>query len=245
MSRDYYDTIGYKMIETFNNSLSNTVEVYSEDQLPCEFKVLDQPRLNKFLDDLGETRARAFAYKAYALIDAFENPKKKYLTFLDADMVCFRPITDEFLDALIKDNLIVYVGVTHKTYGSHCDSCFFILNTEHLYYNEFVSMYKDIYESRKILNEDLFVKPNDSYVLAWCINQAEQQGHACIDLHPERKSLSPIAETVLGTYIRHFKASRKINESVLKYVDKAISGMAKKKDPARILELFDRRIRRK
>jgi len=245
MSRDYYDTIGFKMIETFNNFMPAPVKVYSEDVLPITSTLLDNPQLTSYLNDLGETRARAFAYKAYALIDAYKQPKCKYLTFLDADMVCFRPISKEFLDSLIQDNLIVYIGVTHKKYGPHCDSCFFILNTEHEYYPTFVSMYEDIYESRKILDETQFVKPNDSYVLAKCIKEAEALGHTCVDLHPERTGLSPVAETVLGTYIRHFKASRKINEEVLKHVDKAISGMRKKKDHARVLEIFDRRIRQK
>lgn len=245
MSYDYYNMIGYKMVETFNSCLPSTIKIYSEDQLPCQSTLLQNEKLNSFLEDLGETRARAFAYKAYALIDSYKNPNKKYLTFLDADMVCFKPLSEDFLDNLIKDHLIVYIGVTHKKYGPHCDSCFFILNTEHIYYNDFVSMYEDIYESRKILNKAHFVKPNDSYVLAKCIKEAESNGHCCVDLHPQRTGLSPVAETVLGTHIRHFKASRKMNQEVLRHIDKAINGMKKKKDHDRVLEIFDRRIRNK
>lgn len=245
MSREYYDVIGHKMIETFNQFLPSQLTVYSEDKLPCTTKPLDSINLYSYLEDLGETRARAFAYKAYALIDAYKNTKEKYLVFLDADMICFKPLDENFLDDLIGDNLIVYIGVTHKKYGPHCDSCFFILNTEHIYYNKFIEIYEDVYESRKILDKNRFVKPNDSYVLAKCIVEAEKQGHKCLDLHPQRTGLSPVAETVIGTHIRHFKASRKINDEVLKHVDKAIGGMRKKKDHARVLEIFDRKIRQK
>lgn len=243
MSRDYYDIIGHKMIETFNKFLPSKLDVYSEDKLPCSTIDLNNERLTTYLSDLGETRARAFAYKAYALIDAYKKEQKKYLVFLDADMVCFKDLDENFLDSLIGDNLIVYIGVTHKKYGSHCDSCFFILNTQHKFYQTFTRLYEEIYETRQILDKNKFVKPNDSYVLAECIKIAEQQGHKCIDLHPERTGLSPVAETVLGTHIRHFKAGRKINEEVLKHIDKAIGGMQKKKDHARVLEIFDRRVR--
>lgn len=246
MSKDYYDTVGYKMLETFTKFLPNNIVIYSEDELPIPKQDISKNiKLNNFLADLGETRAKGFAYKAYSIIESLKKNNTKYFVYLDADMICFRHISEDFLDNLIKNNFITYVGVTHHTYGSHCDSCFFIIDTENSYFDNFIQEYEDVYESRKILNKDLFVKPNDSYVLAHCIRLAEQNNIPCNDLHKERKSLSPIAESILGTYIRHFKASRKINSGVLQHVDKAINAIAKKKDPAKILERFDRRVRQK
>lgn len=239
MSQEYYNSIGFKMLETFKKFFPVDVNVYSED---IKDSLQIDNRVNKFLDDLGQSRARGFAYKAYSIIDAFSKDCDK-LVFIDADIICFRTLSKDFLDTLNVDELVTYIGVTHDKFGSHSDSCFFIINKNHKFYNEFVKEYIRVYEERLILDNNIFVKPNDSYVLAHCIRYAEDHGHTCRDLHLERKSLSPIYETILGTYLRHFKASRKVNESIFKHIDKAIEGIRKGKSVEKVLERFDRRVR--
>jgi len=239
MNQEYYDAIGFKMLDTFRNFFPVEVNLYSED-LDNSLKI--NYNVENFLSELGESRARGFAYKAYSLIDAFEKDCDRII-FVDADIILFQPIDIIFLDNLMSDQISTYIGVTHPKFGSHADSCFFILNKNHPFFEQFAKEYIRIYEERIILDESKFVKPNDSYVLAHCIQYAEQHGYKSRDLHPERKSLSPIHETVLGNHMRHFKASRKVNGSIFKHIDKAIEGIRKGKDAGKVLERFDRRVR--
>jgi hypothetical protein len=243
LNQSYYNMIGHKMLETFSNFFPVNISIYSED-MSADVDISKNIELNNFLDDLGESRARGFAYKAFSIIDSLDRDFDR-LIYLDADLICFRPMSIDFINNLMSDELVTYIGVTNEKFGSHSDSCFFILNKLHPFFSKFADEYKRVYYSRDILNSDKFVKPNDSYVLAHCINYAEQNGHKCRDLHPERTGLSPVKETVLGSYLRHFKASGKFNPKMLGHIDKAINALKKGKDVDKTLELLDRRLRRK
>lgn len=244
LSSAYYDIIGHKMLSTFKDFFPTHIIVYSEDIANADIDLSKNLNLSNFLNDLGESRARGFSYKAFSIIDSFDKDFDR-LIYLDADLICLRPMEIKFLDELLTDELIVYIGVTNKKFGNHADSCFFILNKQHPFYNEFTKEYKRVYLSRDILDKSKFVKPNDSYVLAHCIRFAEKNGHKCKDLYPERIGLSPIKDTILGSYIRHFKASGKFNPKILGIVDKAINSFKKGKDVEKTMELLDRRLRRK
>jgi hypothetical protein len=83
MSKDYYDKFGSHMIDSFLNFYqSATLVVYTEDFIPTQsvehisFNSLNND-LEDFLADLGDSRARGFAYKAYAVIHALEITKGK------------------------------------------------------------------------------------------------------------------------------------------------------------------------
>ena len=52
-------------------------------------------------------------------------------------------------------------------------------------------------------------------------------------------------ESILGKYMRHFKASRKDNLKILNEIQKLSNAILKGKDIDTVVERFDRRIRKK
>jgi hypothetical protein len=52
-------------------------------------------------------------------------------------------------------------------------------------------------------------------------------------------------ESILGKYMRHFKASRKDNLKVIGEIQKLSNAILKGKDIDTVVERFDRRIRKK
>jgi hypothetical protein len=252
MSKDYYDKFGSHMIDSFLNFYeSANLVVYTEDFIPTQavehvsFSSLNND-LEDFLVDLGDSRARGFAYKAYAVIHALEQKDFDRFVYLDADLLFFRHFSNkDLLNWMPAEYGFAYLGVTHDKYGSHADTCFFIIDASDTNYELFLENYKSSYTKRKILSKEFFVKPNDSYVFSYALKACKDAGSLTLDWHKERSSLSPMNESILGKYMRHFKASRKDNLKVIGEIQKLSNAILKGKDIDTVVERFDRRVRKK
>ena len=246
-NQDYYDQMANQMVETYLEFWPKDIPlyVYTEDmKLPISadnLKEIDvfeacNPALQEYLDYIGTHYSRGFAYKAFSWVHACKNIDVDQLIYLDADSVTYRPITVEWLDSILKnDELIAYMGVTMnkgKWAGSnkqHADSGIYWFNRRHTFSNNFISRYEQIYLSREVkTDKDRFPKPNDAYVLADCVIDAQNNGVKIVDFHPERTAHSPLKETVLGKYFRHFKGARKKDPKMISYIEKIKSGAERK-----------------
>jgi len=249
MSKEYYENFGTHMIDSFLRFCSEPLVVYTEDFEPTQnINYIDInnacPHLQSYLNDLGESRARGFGYKAYALIHALEQHDYDRLVFLDADLIFFRKFDISTINEWIpKQYGFGYLGVTNPKFGSHADTCFFVVDKKDKNFQTFLDTYKTIYESRLILDKNYFVKPNDSYAFVYALDKCKDSN--VIDWHQERTSLSPMNESILGKYMRHMKASRKDNAKIFGEANKLAAAIEKGKNIETVIERFDRRIRKK
>jgi hypothetical protein len=246
-NRPYYDGLAKKMVETFIQFWPKEIDLvcYTEDMKldisapnVKEVDVYEQcnPELQSYLDFIGKHFSRGFAYKAFCFIHAARTIDADQIIYLDADTVTYRPLDLTWINNILPDDKIcAYMGVTMnkgKWIGSnrqHSDSGIYWFNKAHPYAKEFIDRYEHIYVSREVKDDkDRFPKPNDAYVLVDCILEAERNGILSVDFHPERKALSPLKETVLGKYFRHFKAARKNDPNMDKYIEKITTGAERK-----------------
>tara|TARA_E500000178_G_scaffold50112_2_gene45531 strand:- start:4500 stop:5348 length:849 start_codon:yes stop_codon:yes gene_type:complete len=245
-NKDYYDSMANKMVETYLQFWPDNIPLYcyTEDmKLPIsshKLKELDvyeacgKP-LQEYLDYIGTHFSRGFAYKAFSWIHACRNIDADTIIYLDADSVTYRDITQEWLEQQCPiDNIAAYMGVTMnkgKYAGSniqHADTGIYWFNTKHNYAETFVNRYEDIYLSRSVNDRNRFPKPNDAYVFADCVIDAINNGVSVVDFHPQRTAHSPLKETVLGKYFRHFKGARKKDPKMDKYIEKITTGAERK-----------------
>ena len=245
-NQDYYDQMAKRMVETFLEFWPKdiTLYCYTEDmQLDItapnlkEFDVYEKcnPHLQEYLDYIGTHFSRGFAYKAFAWIHACKTLDADIIIYLDADSVTYRPIAYDWIEQQCpQDVLAAYMGVTMnkgKYAGSniqHADTGIYWFNTKHNYADKFVNRYEEIYITKIVNDRNRFPKPNDAYVFADCVTDAISNGVNVIDFHPERTAHSPLKETVLGKYFRHFKGARKKDPKMDSYINKIKSGAERK-----------------
>jgi len=245
-NQDYYDQLANKMVETYLEFWPKTVPLYcyTEDmKLPVQAENLREidvyeacnPELENYLKYIGTHFSRGFAYKAFAWVHACRTLDVDQIIYLDADSVTYRPVTEAWLDSILpEDHIAAYMGVTMnkgKWRGSnvqHADTGVYWFNRRHAYADTFVNRYEDIYISREVDNRERFPKPNDAYVFADCVMDALKNGVRNVDFHPQRTAHSPLKETILGKYFRHFKGARKKDPKMDKYIEKIKSGAERK-----------------
>ena len=245
-NQDYYDQMAKRMVETYVEFWPKDIPLYCytedmkldivSDNLK-EWDVYEQcnPNLQEYLDYIGKHFSRGFAYKAFSWIHACKTLDVDTVIYLDADSVTYRPITHEWLDQQCPmDHIAAYMGVTMnkgKYAGSniqHADTGIYWFNTKHNYAEKFVKRYEDIYLTKVVNDRNRFPKPNDAYVFADCVTDALSNGVKVIDFHPQRTAHSPLKETVLGKYFRHFKGARKKDPKMDKYIEKITNGAERK-----------------
>jgi len=262
MSKSYYDLIGKVMIDSFANTWKDfNLVVYTEDDLELNYpniKVVNidccDPALQEYLDYIGDHSSRGFAYKVFSWIHCARNCSTKWLLWLDADSCCIRTPDEILFKELLPENsicaymkTIMYKDKKGWKGRENCDSAIISFDTTTDYSKEFVNEFERLYTSKEIDNRELYPKPNDTHAFIKCINDAQQQGHTSYNLNPNDESLSPIKETILGEYFRHFKAGRKDKTKIHGVVNKLISSTNKLKDSptalAKRIERVERRFR--
>jgi len=164
-NRSYYDGLAKRMVETFIKFWPKEVMLvcYLEDmeksELPSAPNVIGvnvfercNPNLQNYLDFIGDHFSRGFAYKAFTWIDSARTFKDfNEVIYLDADVITYKPVTEQWLDNVLPDNnLVAYMGVTMnkgKWKGidkPHSDSGLYWFNPHHPYAKTFVDRYENI-----------------------------------------------------------------------------------------------------
>lgn len=124
--------------------------MYSEDQLTIPTRPLDKVSgWKSFQKDTQHIKAknylfdaRKFSHKVYAQLDAFEH--KRYVVWLDSDIVVIGKLTKHFLKNLIKDHFCAYLGRN----DCYTETGFLIFDTHHEDFLVFKQRYADYYNKR-------------------------------------------------------------------------------------------------
>ena len=234
MSKDYYDTIGKIMVSSYTQVWPKHIPlyVYTEDSLDLDdVTVIDihkecDPNLQDYLDFIGNHFSRGFAYKVFSWIHAVSNIDADWILWIDADVACIKAPDEEFISKMFPINTqCAYMGtIMYKDKKGwkdkkNCDSAILSFNTKTISSKEFVNNFEDLYTSKKIKDKNLFPKPNDTHAFIHCIENCVTPS---VNLNPKKEALSPLKETFLNDYFRHFKAGRKDKTLIHGLVDKLI-----------------------
>jgi len=259
MGLDYYNTIGKIMVESYKRVWPKEIPlyVYSEDRLDIideNIHTIDihkacDPQLQNYLDYIGDHFSRNFSYKVYSWIHAIRNIEADWILWLDADTVCFAKPDEQFFNTVFnKEFQTVYMGtVMYKDKKgwkgkTNCDSAIISFNKNTAEATNFVNEFERLYESHDINNRELFPKPNDTHAFIHCIEHVSVPSY---NLNSKLDSLSPLKETMLHDYFRHFKASKKDKNLIGALMDKMIKSADKLEGSklAKRIERVERRYR--
>lgn len=241
MSREYYENIGRIMINSYAHTWPNDIllYVYSEDTLNINeqniivkniHKECD-PNLQEYLDFIGDHFSRGFTYKVFSWIHAARNLDTDWLLWIDADVACIKSPDELFYNQMFPNNMqVAYMGTTmykdKKGWKDkkNCDSAILSFNQKTKDTTTFINEFEDLYLSRKIKDKTLYPKPNDTHAFIHCIEKSSTPSQ---NINPNQQALSPLKETFLNEYFRHFKAGRKDKELIYGLVDKLIKSTEK------------------
>ena len=170
----------------------------------------------KLTDDFRFNAFR-FAYKVFAIYNAFKKIRSRYLIWLDADIKTHKKIPLIFFDKLVKKNsYISYLGrenvsLRHLTY-SECG--FLIFDTHHSTHRIFWEEMMSMYSGGKLFNEKEW---HDSYIFDQVRKKIEKE-YNVLNLNISKLGLVDIevknddhvfVTSVLGKYMDHKKGNRK------------------------------------
>lgn len=227
MNKKYFDECGKLMLTSFSNKMPDSkLFVYNEDFTVDIGKNIHMQDWNmpveyyEFQDRWNNNRVKTFAKKAFSIIHAFENIKADRIIWIDADTQIVDKIPDPIWDKICADHVLsTHFGVIHekddKKYFS-CETGFFIVNKKHSLFNKFLQTYKNIYINDDYENLRRFY---DGEVYGETVQRLQQAGATMLDLNPGQMHKTPIPRSIIGPYIKHFKAGVKNKIDVKKLLD--------------------------
>jgi hypothetical protein len=198
--------------------LSDRVKILPlESELPevFEFQERNSARGAEVSDlsVVGNFRKQAskFARKAYAILKELENPRARYVWYLDADLETLQPITRGFLDHITE--LGLYMGALPRVgvdgiYHTECG--LMVWDTENPAHEDWCKAY------RKCWDEDLlfeFEQWNDCFAFDYAtteLTKAKRIGIVDLGGGVNKQSSHPLQDGPLGSIFNHKKGRRKL-----------------------------------
>lgn len=219
----YYDIIGKESVESWLRywpeelCLTCYVENFKLDQDP-RIEQIDFENLPKEYFEFQQSgfndRVKIFSKKAYSVIHAFENLEADRIIWIDADVITFDFIPLSFIKNLCpEDTLATFMGVKHSKIKGDINSPkvfsaetgFFIVNKNHIGFEEFSQRYRQYYDQKITENLRRFY---DGEVFGAVVKEFESK-FKFFDLSTtiQKEAKSPLKYTELGQrYIRHYKS---------------------------------------
>ncbi len=141
--------------------------------------------------------AGRFAHKAYAQLDVMPRHLPMFY-WLDADIVFHRPVPEWFLEAIVEDHALAYLGRK----GSYTETGMIGFNTTHPDFGKFESAYRRMYDDQKIYELEFWT---DCHAF-----DAARKGVAGHNLSPDGKGVEHVFVTsAFGRFADHRKGPRK------------------------------------
>lgn len=142
-----------------------------------------------------------FAHKTFAIFDA-ANYAIDYLIWVDADVLCFKPFDDEFLEKVCPNNYAVsYLGrpTTHS-------ECGFVGYNMNYLGKEFIEYFKSYYQDSKLSE---LAQTHDSFVFD-VARSTFGENHSFFDLNAgEITNKHPFHKSALREHLVHNKGHNK------------------------------------
>lgn len=193
---------GKRFLETYHRHWNLPLVVYSEDELPIPHRRLDDPDHVKFRDRSDATpdyrfQAVRFSHKVFSILDAAK--AGGLLVWLDADVVTFRDVPDDFIAGLLpKGKHIAYLGRDWM----HSECGFVVYDCDRL--GAFFDEWRRLYTSGEIY---ALKEWHDSYVFDYLREKLKVPSENISG--PGKRAHHPFINSPLGKYMDHLKGNRK------------------------------------
>lgn len=225
MDQNYFSRCGKAMLDSYQSRFTKKIPLflYNEDNFNPKIKGVKNMGW-----DLGEdylnfiarwkdknSRVTTFSKKAFSIIHAMKNIECDYLIWLDADVICKKPMPYQLFELITSDSILsTHFGVIHEwplkdnldNISFSCETGFFILNKNHTKFNTFVSTYENFYIHDQTENLRRFY---DGEVYGATVKILEKENAKMLDLNPGNAHKTPIPRSILAPYISHYKAGLK------------------------------------
>ena len=216
MNRKYYNLVGKRMIESFQENFDIPLIVYWEGDDPVDnvecIDLLKETNLTEFKqrnksrpqDDFFKAASK-FAPKSYSVLHRLENSDTAFSMWLDADVFVHSTIDNYFYERVIDPSKMATVLGRKNRY---LESGFVIYNHKHPRINEFTSIYKACYDDDKIFD---LPEWHDAFVVDWIIKKMKAP---TLNLTPHGENYQHVfVDSFLGDYMDHMKGKRKVDGS--------------------------------
>lgn len=192
-------------------STSDRIEILSmEKELPEVFDFQERnahrhPELLN-LDPAGPFRVQTakFCRKGYAILKELEDPKTRYVIFMDADVETLKKVPQSLLDA-ITNNGTYLSALPRKGVLPYTETGFSVWDTQNVWHENWCILYRRCWDEDKIFN---LKEWHDCYVHDYATNKLKDRIQV-LDLGGKCKSTHPLNDGPLGKYFNHRKGPRK------------------------------------
>ena len=214
MNKEYYDSIGRVMIETWkeffpqNYVLHLYLEDFNLDEKDPRVIIEDWNDVMFYFnqwDNLrgsNSNRHRKFTMKAMSQVALWNKIKSGKMFWLDADCVFIAPVPVDLFDKALGDYVLASWSDTHFESGT------VFINLDHPDFHKIKDMYEGIYFGERGLPDGQ--RWFDGELLGWsCANSGAR--YLNLASITKIKSNTPVNHSWMGKYIQHFKTKRKVH----------------------------------
>jgi len=215
----YYDLIGKDCVNTWLKYWPKelTLTCYVEGFLLPKTERIKQISFDQFNQEYFDfqrskekPQTKKFSKKAFSFIHAMENSTADWIIWVDADVISTDHLPINLLESvLLNDCLSTHMGVVYfETKDGRPgrwfvpETGFFAMHVRHEKFNEFKEMYKKMYVNHEWSE---LRRPFDNDVYGYVFEKLNTKGlDLCSNFQKSYKT--PLRHTVLGPYIKHYKA---------------------------------------
>lgn len=227
MSRSYYEFIGKYMIESWSKFWATDLIIYSEDDLSflnsanIFYKDWNSPCLslwNNFCKMPVHESEKKFAKKGFASLESWKSLDSKKIIWIDADMIFRKSVSSNVLDKLLPNDKLISL-FTHnycpgRYNGLSSESGFYIINTQHIDFKNFILEYERIYTSNFVPTE--ISSLGDHKILALTASRFQDQVEDLSKYRTTDKTTTPLNHSWLSEYMNHYKGTVKNQTGFIK-----------------------------
>lgn len=155
-----------------------------------------------------DVQAAKFACKVYAQLHELEKPRKKYVIYLDGDVVTKQDVNEELLYSIVDSQK--YLSFVNRMPARFTETSIMIWNTDHTHHKLWCETYRSMYDDDKIFEHKAW---HDCIAFDQTTFPMIQEGLIeCMDLGYGmwKRTKHPLVVGPLGEYFDHLKGpSRK------------------------------------
>ena len=156
--------------------------------------------------DISKRQAVKFSKKVYAQLAELNNPRTRYVIYLDADLITLRDIPIELLDNLTKEDHYVSFP-DRRGRNKYTETGMLIWDTQHEYHKLWCFLYDAMYKEGKIFDCREW---HDCFAFDTVTFDLEKRGLIkTADLGYNTHARHPLVMGPLGKYFDHLKGGRK------------------------------------
>jgi hypothetical protein len=191
---------------------------YSQIRAPID--AFEERNKDKGIADLSispigniEVQAAKFARKVFAQLDQLKNPQTRFVWYLDADCKTLQPLTEHFLNLIVKQGQYVSYIDRPRTYT---ETGLIVWDTQHPEHKNWLKLYEECYTEDKIFQYDAW---HDCIAFDHATKTMLHDGKfEMFDLGfgMWKYSNHPLVAGPLGKYFDHLKGPSRKNAGVSK-----------------------------